>query len=75
MLTTFRGAIAHNIEWLRDRLVQRVGRLPVDENRQLSLVSSWSTDLRYEPGPGDMDDANAFLSAAESILAWADGRM
>jgi hypothetical protein len=75
MLATFRGAIAHNIEWLRDRLVQRIGRLPVGENRQVSLVSSWSTDLRYEPGPGEIDDAKAFLSAAESILAWANGRM
>ena len=72
---TFRGATAHNIEWLRGRLVQRIGRLPVGENRQISLVSSWSTDLRYEPGPGDVDDAKAFLAAAESILAWADGRM
>lgn len=74
-LTTFRGAIAHNIDWLRERLVQRIGRLPVAENRYLSLVSSWSTDLRYEPGPGDVDDAKMFLAATESILAWANGRM
>jgi hypothetical protein len=75
VLATFRGAIAHNIEWLRDRLVQRIGRLPIVENRQISLVSSWSVDLRYEPGPGDREDAEAFLASAESILAWADGRM
>jgi hypothetical protein len=75
VLATFRGAVAHNIEWLRDRLVQRIGRLPVGENRQVSLVSSWSTDLRYEPGPGDVDDARAFLAAAESVLTWANGRM
>lgn len=75
MLASFRGAIAHNIEWLRDRLVQRVGRFPVNENRHVSLVSSWSTDLRYEAGPGDRDDAEAFLASAEAILRWADGRM
>lgn len=75
LLTTFRGAVAHNIDWLRARLVQRIGRLPVALNRHLSLVSSWSTDLRYEPGPGDRDDAEAFLEAAESIVKWADGRM
>jgi hypothetical protein len=75
ILTTFRGAIAHNIEWLRDQLIRRIGRLPAGENRHISLVSSWSTDLRYEPGPGDADDAKAFLTAAESILAWANGRM
>jgi HEPN domain-containing protein len=75
VLATFRGAIAHNIEWLRARLIQRIGRLPVGENRHVSLVSSWSTDLRYEPGPGNRDDAEAFLASADSILKWADGRM
>jgi hypothetical protein len=75
MLATFRGAIGHNIEWLRGRLVQRIGRLPTAVNRQVSLVTSWSTDMRYEPGPGHVDDAKAFLAAAESVLNWADGRM
>jgi hypothetical protein len=75
VLATFRGAVAHNIDWLRDRLIQRIGGLPVTENRHVSLVSSWSTDLRYEPGPGDHDDAEAFVASADSILKWADGRM
>ena len=75
LLGTFRGAIAHNIDWLRGRLVQRIGRIPVSENRHLSLLSSWSTDLRYEPGPGDEDDARNFLTATDSILTWANGRM
>jgi hypothetical protein len=75
VLATFRGAVAHNIDWLRDRLVQRIGRLPVNENRHLSLLSSWSIDLRYEPGPGDRDDAEAFLASADAILKWANGRM
>ena len=75
LLSTFHGAIAHNIDWLREQLVQRIGRLPVNEARHVSLVSSWSTDLRYEPGPGDPEDAEAFLKAAKSVLAWADGRM
>lgn len=75
VLATFRGAIAHNISWLRERLIERVGRLPTAESRHLSLVGSWSTDLRYEPGPGDIDDATAFLHATESILTWANGRM
>ena len=75
VLATFRGAIAHNIGWLRDRLIPRIGRLPAGENRQVSLLSTWDTDLRYEPGPGDVDDAKAFLTAAELILTWANGRM
>ena len=75
VLATFRGAIAHNIDWLREQLVRRIGRLPVGIARALSLVSTWSTDLRYEPGPGDREDAEAFLAATASILQWADGRM
>jgi hypothetical protein len=75
LLSTFRGAVGDNIEWLRQQLIRRIGRLPVEQNRHISLVSSWSTDLRYEPGPGDVEDAKAFLAAAESILAWVDGRM
>ncbi len=75
VLATFRGGVAHDIDWLRERLIRRIGRLPVGENRYVSLVSSWSTDLRYEPGPGDVDDARVFLTATASILAWADGRM
>ena len=75
VLETFRGSVAHHIDWLRQNLVQRVGRLPSGVARQVSLVSSWSTDLRYEPGPGDPEDARDFLLAASSILAWADGRM
>jgi hypothetical protein len=71
----FRGAIAHNIVWLRDQLVRRIGRLPVAIAQPLSLVTSWSVDLRYEPGPGDPADAEAFLAAARAILEWADGRM
>ena len=75
VLSTFRGAIAHNIGWLRDQIVARSGRLPANEARHLSLLSSWSTDLRYEPGPGDREDAEAFLAATASILKWADGRI
>lgn len=47
----------------------------MSEACHLSLVRSWSTDLRYEPGPGDREDAEAFLAATASILKWADGRM
>lgn len=75
VLATFRGAIAHNIDWLRERVVSRLGRLPVNAARPIAFVSSWSTDLRYEPGPGDPEDAETFVAAAASILSWANGRM
>lgn len=75
VLRLFRGAIAHDIGWLRDRLIRHIGGLPVAQARHVSFLSSWSTDLRYEPGPGDPEDADAFLAAAASILEWAKGRM
>ena len=75
LLASFHGAIAHNIDWLREQLVGRGVRAPAAEARHLTYVSSWSTDLRYEPGPGDPADARAFLAAAHAILAWANGRM
>jgi len=75
LLATFHGAIAHNIVWLREQLVQRIGRLPVQQARHVSLVSSWSTDLRYEPGLGDPEEAEEFLTATDSVLEWANGRM
>lgn len=75
VLATFRGEGAHNIDWLRGQLIRRIGQLPIVEARHVSLVSSWSTDLRYEPGPGDPEDARGFLTAADSILRWANGRM
>jgi hypothetical protein len=75
VLGMFRGAGAHSIDRLREQLVRRIGRLPIAQARHVSLVSSWSTDLRYEPGPGDPEDAQGFLAAADSILRWANGRM
>lgn len=75
VLASFRGAIAHNITWLRERLDAALGRLPVEVARQLSFVSGWSTDLRYEPGAGNPEDAREFLQAAQHVLNWADGRM
>jgi HEPN domain-containing protein len=75
LMVSFRGASAHDIDWLRDMVVRIVGKLPVHVARDLSLVSSWSTDLRYEPGAGNLDDATSFLAAAKSILSWCDRRM
>lgn len=74
-LDRFRGNAAHDIERLKVQLVDRVGHLPIALSRALSLVSSWSTELRYEPGLGDPRDAAAFLAATKLILDWANGKM
>ena len=40
--------------------------------RSFLFVSSWSPDLRYEPGPGDSVEAARFLKEAKAIVIWAD---
>ncbi|MBI1901835.1 MAG: HEPN domain-containing protein [Planctomycetia bacterium] len=75
-LRSFRGARAHDFEWLMQRYREQGGSLPPKEiARDLSLVTVWSTDMRYNPGTMKAREAAAFLKAAERIMSWADGRM
>ena len=76
MLTSFRGAKAHDLESLRTRYLQSGGaRFPPEVNKALTLVSVWSTDLRYLPKTLKTEEAVGFVKAAEQILLWADGRL
>jgi hypothetical protein len=76
MLTSFRGARAHNYEWLRTQYLQYGGaRFPREITRAFTLVNDWSTDMRYLPRTLKADEAEGFLSAAENIIRWADGRI
>lgn len=75
VVARFRGAIAHNLFWLRDGLAVRGVHLPATKAKELTFLSSWSTELRYEPGPGDREDAERFIRAARLVVKWADGRM
>lgn len=75
ILELFRGAKAHNYEWLRALYIESGGaRFPPDVNKAFTLVSAWSTDLRYLPRTLTLREADAFLAASERILRWADGR-
>jgi HEPN domain-containing protein len=75
VLRSFRGAIAHDVLWLRDRLRVRQVAIPTVVAKELAYAASWSVDLRYEPGAGDSDDAQRFIAATRAILKWADGRI
>jgi hypothetical protein len=76
MAGRFRGAIAHDYDWLRARYVERGGpAFSPDIARQFSFVDTWSTDLRYRAGTIDPGDAEIFLRAVRAILDWADGRL
>ena len=76
MLNSFRGARAHDFEWLRTRYLENGGsRFTRATTEAFTLVSDWSTDMRYLPRTLKADEAKGFLAAAESIIHWADGRI
>lgn len=72
----FRGHRAHDYEWLRKKYYEHRGpHFPREINVHFTLVSDWSTDLRYRPGKMSMGDAEDFLSAARTIIEFAKGRL
>ena len=76
MLKSFRGAWAHDYEWLRTQYFENGGsRFPREVNAAFTLVNAWSIDLRYLPRTLKPDEAEGFLLAAEIIIHWADGRL
>lgn len=76
VLIEFRGQRAHSFEWLRHRYLQ-LGAPPLaaEVHASLLLVSTWETDLRYEPSFGNEDTATRFLAAVRDIMNWANGRI
>ena len=50
-------------------------RFPREITEAFTLVNDWSTDMRYLPRTLKADEAEGFLSAAENIIRWADGRI
>ncbi|MBY0514825.1 MAG: HEPN domain-containing protein [Gemmataceae bacterium] len=79
VLDLFRGAGAHNFDWLRSLYDKYGGSPPPKKDKALSaaflVVASWRTDLRYDPGTMPQDDADEFLSAARRVWKWADERL
>ena len=75
-LRSFRGAKAHEYEWLRTLYLTNGGaRFPREITQHFTLVNDWSTDLRYTPRSVRADEAEAFLAAALAIIRWADRRL
>jgi HEPN domain len=76
MLDSFRGARAHDYEWLRTQYLENGGaRFPRNITEAFTLVNDWSTDIRYLPRTLRAEEAEGFLSAARDIIHWADGRL
>ncbi|SIO59831.1 HEPN domain-containing protein [Singulisphaera sp. GP187] len=76
LLNSFRGSRAHEYDWLRTRYLKQGGaRFPRDITEAFTLVNDWSTEMRYLPRTLRVDEAVGFLSAAERIIRWVDGRL
>ena len=76
LLGMFRGARAHDYEWLLHLYVEKGGaRMPPSVVPHFARVNSWSTDMRYASGTIAAHEAKAFLDAAIEIMTWADGRL
>jgi HEPN domain-containing protein len=66
----------HDFDWLKHEYVSAGGaQFPEMVQRYFVTVSSWATDLRYETGLIKLKEAEAFVSAAEAIVKWAEGRL
>jgi len=76
LLGMFRGARAHDYEWLLHLYVEKGGaRMPPSVVPHFARVNSSSTDMRYASGTIAAHEAKAFLDAAIEIMTWADGRL
>jgi len=74
-VASFRGQTAHSFEWLKVRLAERHVLLPPAAAKALSIVASWTTNLRYDPSVIRRGEAEQFVKAAGQLLDWAKGRL
>jgi HEPN domain-containing protein len=76
VLEMFRGARAHDYEWLI-RLYRQNGGAPIPPHLvpHFARVNRWSTDMRYSPSTIQRRTAKAFLDSTTEIIEWADGRL
>jgi len=76
MVASFRGARAHNFDWLKAQYVRNGGApFPSEISKAFALVNTWDTEWRYRSGTASPREAEDFLRAAERIIIWADGRL
>lgn len=76
VLSKFRGARAHDYEWLMRFYRDKGGtRMPRQLILHFARVNTWSTDMRYSPGTIAMREAKAFLDSVAEIIHWADRRL
>ena len=62
----------HNFTRLRAALAYRGVHVPANVVGEMTFVSRWSPELRYDPGPGSATVGNRFVAASARIVHWAD---
>jgi HEPN domain len=68
--------IGHNQTRLLELYLQKVGgRPPSEVVRAFTLVSDWSSEIRYDPKEVKCIEAERFLEAVDVVYRWADGRL
>src|SRR5437660_810220 len=67
---SFRGAKAHDFEWLRKQLARRHFSIPAPIEQQLQTTAWWTTGLRYTPRRIKETDAGDFVATAEELVRW-----
>ena len=71
VLSMFRGARAHDCEWLLRLYVEKGGaRMPPSVAPHFTRVNLWSTDMRHVSGTIARREAHALVDAATAILTW-----
>lgn len=68
----FQGKAGHSYENLKSLLVKAGVAFPTTIAKQLRVVSTWSTDLRYEVGRGSSEDTAEFLKSTDAIRSWSE---
>ena len=68
--------LGHNLTRLLELYVAEGGsRPPPEVARAFSLVSDWSSEIRYNPKELKALEAERFLRAVDLFYLWADGRL
>lgn len=76
MLDAFRGAKAHDYDWLKVKYFESGGpQFTKSISRAFSFVNTWAVEMRYRAGTAKFQDAKMFLDSVEAIFIWADERM
>jgi hypothetical protein len=72
----FRGSIAHDFEWLHNKLRNLGFSLPMDQLKRLRTARLiWNVDLRYESKRPKAKELNEVLSFAKTFWKWTKERL